>query len=597
MALLPRTEGKALHPHVAQLAAWTAVEEVVDIESDIVAVLPLESRGSAPAYTHWWTRLRDDVARYSFPDGRAATASPLALDLADIVCGYVDALGAGATVLVRAPFPLRGAAELPARLTLGEAWAVMVDAFHAHRCRSVRTANADLHCHLGGVTFETVEGWELTDDHDVELKPEPLWDVGFVAEAPAAPPPPKRLPSMAALLQRPLGLFLRRPVCLEFNRNGRWSHNKFLSRDVLLAAACTLTGVSVHEYPPLAPYPSAANESLRARLVGVLPRGAVTARIPVLPNALPVDDAAVAAPAIQTVSAALQWMRLNEYVYRVADLQAARTDPAAPSECPLTGLPLTDAALKALNDSVNQRSGVAHLSVFDPATGALRTTHGYPLFHERKLELHGNWRVFCDKFLSPGVNATLERLGAAVVFEPEAATERPTDSGWGASAAPQFCFGAGVSSGVSSAPTGSNTTGSGSGGWAGWASATGTTTTTERPTGSGWGASAAPQFTFGAGVPSGVNSAPTGGYGWASATGTTTTTGGWGVAASNNVTANAWSGWGSAYTNAASTTTNTVTNSSTAASASATGGLSTGSNADASSSNGNAGWAGWSSPT
>lgn len=86
---------------------------------------------------------------------------------------------------------------------------------------------------------------------------------------------------------------------------------------------------------------------------------------------------------------------------------------------PLTDVPLADGAVAALNGVV--RETAPPFSIFDPATGTLRPSHWIPLLHQRRLELHGNWRVYCDKFLSPAVNEVLERLGAAATFESEAA--------------------------------------------------------------------------------------------------------------------------------------------------------------------------------
>lgn len=429
----------------------TAAEAARDVESDLVAALPMEARESAAAYSRWMLRLRHVVAASGFSDGRDASASPLGLSLAAIVCEYLDALAAGATVLVVAPKPLYAVAALPARLTLGEAWAVMVDAFHEHRCRDATTADADVTSPLADVTFETVQGWELSDGNEVEFDPPSKgWGapIETKADTTIAPQAPKRLPSMSALLQRPLGLFLRQPVRLEFNASGRWAANKFISRDVLMAAACTLAGISAHECPPRARYVTGFSQS-HPRVVGVLPRGATMTRLPVLPTELPVDDAAmdvvatdatmdvvatdvvsVAQPALETVSTALQWSDLRDYVYQ----KSRRARPH--------GEPLTDAALQVLNDHAKPSTAAAHWLVFDPVAAVLRPSHWHPLHFERQIELHGNWRVFCDKYLSPAVNAALERFGAAVAFEPATSHWFPASE-----ASIQFTFGGAIPSG------------------------------------------------------------------------------------------------------------------------------------------------------
>ena len=413
----PRLTASELHPATQMTAAAAAR----DVESDLVAALPLGARESAAVYSRWLSQLRHVVAT---SDGGDVRASPLGLDLAAIVCGYVDALAAETTVLVVAPKPLCAVAALSARLTLGEAWAVMVDAFHEHRCRNASTANADITSPLADVTFETVAGWELSDGKEVELKMAGAPDKTKEDGATSAPKTPKRLPSMAALLQRPLGLFLRQPVRLEFNVTARWTDNKFLSRDVLMTAACTLAGISVHEFPPTAPYPiyqvSGGIAKLSSRFVGVLPGGATQTRLRVLPNAQTAEDAAIhtkdlSALHLFTVSTPLRWIRHQDYVYRVHERIMARmlsSNRAAPLRCPLTDAPMTDAAVNALKKQVLASE---YVSVFDPATGVLRPSHW---LHDRKLDLHGNWRIFCDRYLSSPVQTTLERLGAAVAFEP-----------------------------------------------------------------------------------------------------------------------------------------------------------------------------------
>ena len=499
-----------------------------DVENDLVAALPLEARGSAPAYARWLAQLRLLVADCGLFGGRADAASPLDLVLADIVCGYFDALAAEAPLVsVVAPQPLFAVAALSPRLTLGEAWAVLVDAFHEYRCGDVSgrplglsypaSARADVASLLSDATFETVQGWELTDESDVEVKTDPPTSMGWGSadETPSSQqqlPPllPKRLPSMASLMQRPLGLFLRQPVRLEFNRDGRWSPNKFMSRDLSMTAACALAGVGVHECPPTLTY----NDGEQSQhLIGILPRGAAApTRLPVLPNAavgvgIEVESAA-AAEELQTVATELQWMSFRDYLERVAEREVARAvsgEPTASLRCPVTDASLSDDVVNALKRSF----GAARFLVFDPATGTLRPSYWRSLFPNRSLDLHGNWRVFCDKFLSPATSETLECLSATVAFMPETAHWFPQAShrvfgGWSSgtpSAAAAVASGWGglgwVGGGLANLPNNAgggeaNHTNNTGGGWGGWGSGSGVAAAAgganlTNNTGSGWG--------------------------------------------------------------------------------------------------------------
>ena len=314
-------------PHAAALV--TAAEVTQDVENDLVAALPLEVRGSAAAHARWLAQLRQLVSVSSLA-GKAGSgeASPLGPDLAGVVCGYLDALAAETPVWVVAPAPLCAVAALSPRLTLGEALAVLVDAFHTRKCRNEWSARADLASRLSDVTLETVKGWELTDDRDVELaaSPSPFPLRGATDDEVKAGP---RLPSMVSLLQRPLGLFLRQPVRLEFDTRGRFGINKFMDRDVLLTAACTLAGIGLHECPSSTPYLN----GLESPRIGLLHPSAPPTRIPVLPNAL-------AAPTVSTApmaSAELRWTDRQDYVWRVVEtalLRPLSIAPAAPLRCP-----------------------------------------------------------------------------------------------------------------------------------------------------------------------------------------------------------------------------------------------------------------------
>ena len=338
-------------------------------DNALVAGVPLAARASAAAYAQWLAQLRQLVADSSASREGAATAAaaaaaasaplvaensdsnggaattaaaaaaaasgPLDWDMAGIVCEYLDALGDGAApVWVVAPNPFCAVAALPARLTLGQALAVLVNAIHDRRTPRCRHATADvvralllLRLVLADATLEAVEGWELALDTAAP------WEED---EAKLPPQEGRALaPDLVALAQRPLGLFAQQPVRLLFDCRDHWNPDKYLVRDVFAVAACTLAGVSLHECPPRV---ARSRDEVSLDVVGVLPPDAPHTSPPTLAGRAAVRAASGPSP-VPAVATSLRLTGLMEYAARVA---------AFPPSCPLTGAPLSQSAAEAL---------------------------------------------------------------------------------------------------------------------------------------------------------------------------------------------------------------------------------------------------------
>ena len=449
---------------------YAAAAATQDADNEFVAAVPFDARASLAAFAEWLAQLRRLVADHtavtppvqqrvavnaagscvsekavgSFVIAENAhescasgnvigpcvvsnecAAAPLGRDLADIVCSYVDPLSADAPpVWVVAPRPFLAVAALPPRLTLGQALAVFVDAYHDHRCRHTETAVAVRSSPLADVTLETVEDWEYAMCAHARPRME-------------RKPPPRA--TLAALAQRPLGLFSKQPVRLRFDSRGLWTPSKHVVRDVLTVAACALSGVSLHECPPRAAYIGARG----VQLVGVLPprKGELpgsTTSVCVLESAASIgfpgedikprgfhDTARVRAPtlslggawkdggsdspAVYPLATDLIWTDLRDYAARVAN---------RPSHCPLTDAPLSRSAVDALARGAQTLARQRRFTVFEPCAGVFRPSHWLELFETEKLELHGSWRGFCDT-LPQAESEALERLAAAVAFAPD----------------------------------------------------------------------------------------------------------------------------------------------------------------------------------